>query len=101
MKYDLYDLEISVIGNQNTFNCSHIIGQTLVVKGENISFKKGTSQFSHYAISALIPLIAAKQRQSEKEDWMNYETDIACPDPQCGARFRFKRTRKTTYEYGV
>lgn len=99
MKYDLYDLEITVAGDPETFNCSHSVGDTLVVKGENLSFKHGTEQFSHYALATLAPYIAAKQRVEQAADWMFYESDIACPDPKCGAIFRFSRTGKTSYEY--
>lgn len=99
MKYILYDLQISVIGDSNTFNCSHQIGDMLLIKGENLSFKPGTGQFSHYALATLIPYIAAKQRAQDTNDWMSYETDIACPDPKCGALFHFEQIGKREYEY--
>lgn len=99
MQYTLYDLEIETVGDPKSFNCSHTLGDCLVVKGENISFKAGTKQFSHYALAALMPFIAAKQRAAQQDDWMYYETDIACPDPKCGAVFRFTRTGKTEYSY--
>lgn len=99
MKYPLYDLEIETVGNPASFNCSHRVGDGLIVQGENIFFKPGTEFFSHYALAALLPFIAAKQRATSKNDWMSYETDIACPDPQCGARFRFKRLARTIYQY--
>lgn len=99
MKYYLFDLEIETIGDPKTFNCLHKVGDGLIVKGENVSFKSGTKQFSHYALSSILPYIAAKQRAEQETDWMFFETDIACPDPKCGARFRFKRGSKKTYEY--
>jgi uncharacterized repeat protein (TIGR04076 family) len=99
MKYSLYDLEITVVGDQESFNCSHKVGDTLLVKGENLSFKAGTEQFSHYALATLMPYIAAKQRAKQKDDWMYYETDIACPDPKCGAIFRFRRMNEAQYSY--
>ena len=99
MKYQLFDLEIETVGDPATFNCSHIVGDGLIVKGENISFRPGTTRFSYYALGALLPFIAAKQRTASEGDWMSYETDIACPDPKCGARFRFKRLAETTYSY--
>jgi uncharacterized repeat protein (TIGR04076 family) len=99
MKYYLFDLEIETVGDPKSFNCSHTVGDCLIVKGENISFKSGTEQFSHYALGSLLPYIAAKQRATQETDWMFFETDIACPDPQCGARFRFKRGVKKEYAY--
>jgi uncharacterized repeat protein (TIGR04076 family) len=99
VNYQLFDLEIETVGDPATFNCSHRVGDGLIVKGENISFKPGTTYFSHYALGSLLPYIAAKQRAASETDWMSYETDIACPDPKCGARFRFKRLAETTYTY--
>ncbi len=99
MQYFLYDLTIETLGDPKTFNCSHQVGDTLLIRGENLSFREGTKHFSHYALAALMPFIAAKQRAEQANDWMAYETDIACPDPQCGAIFRFKRGEKTEYSY--
>lgn len=99
MKYTLHDLEIVTVGDATTFNCSHTVGQGLAVKGENIEFLPGTKQFSHYALAALIPFLAAKQRPGSPADWMQFESEIACPDPLCGARFQFKQVKKHEYDY--
>ena len=99
MNYYLYDLEIITIGDPKTFNCSHKLGNGLEVKGENIYFKKGTKQFSHYVLVSLIPYIAAKQRSEDFHDWMFFESEIACPDPKCGARFSIKRMGRRVYKY--
>lgn len=99
MKYYLFDLEIETVGDPKTFNCSHKVGDGLVIRGENLLFKPGTKQFSHYVLASLGPYIAAKQRASEKQDFMYFESDIACPDPKCGALFRFRRSRKHEYVY--
>lgn len=99
MKYQLYDLEVTTVGDPSTFNCSHIVGQGLLVRGENIMFKQNTQQFSHYALAGLMPFIAAKQRANQDTDFMFFESDIACLDPQCGARFRITRQGKKTYHY--
>jgi len=100
MKYRLFDLEITTIGDPKTFNCSHIVGDGCIVQGENIMFKSDTTHFSHYVLASLMPYIAAKQRTTDKADWMYFENTIACPDPQCSALFVIKRTALKTYEYG-
>lgn len=99
MKYYLFDLEITTTGDPKTFNCSHVVGQGLVVKGENIAFKSGTKHFSHYVLATLVPYIAAKQRADQESDFMYFESEIACPDPRCGARFSIRRVAKHEYEY--
>ena len=99
MQYFLFDLDIETVGDPKKFNCSHRVGDGLLAKGENISFKPGTKQFSHFALSTLLPYIAAKQRAVQKTDWMFFETDIACPDPKCAAVFRIRKTKRRVYEY--
>ena len=99
MRYQLFDLEVETVGNPKTFNCSHKVGEGLLIRGENIMFKPGTKQFSHYALASLAPYIAAKQRVNDRSDFMFFETDITCPDPKCGAQFRFKRLPKNEYSY--
>ena len=99
MKYKLYDLDIYTAGDPETFNCSHKAGEGLAVRGENIMMINGTKYFSHYVLASLMPYIAAKQRTEQKEDWMYYENEIACPDPKCGAIFVFKRLAKSNHTY--
>ncbi len=99
MNYHLYDLDIVTIGNPKEFNCSHVVGEGLLVSGENISFKPNTKRFSHYVLGALVPFIAAKQRAQQPNDWMYFESVIACPDPLCGAKFNITRTHKRVCDY--
>ena len=37
---------------------------------------------------ALLPLLAAKQRPVDANDWMATDTEVACPDPHCSTRLR-------------
>lgn len=99
MKYQLFDLTIKTIGDPKMFNCSHKVGEGIIVRGENIMFLPGTKQFSHYAFASLAPYIAAKQRATQNTDFMYFESEIACPDPKCGARFRITRESKKMYDY--
>ena len=94
--FALYDLRVEVIGDQTSFVCSHHVGDGFEVVGENLIFHKKT-KFSLYALSALLPLIPAKQRQSHENDWMTTDAEVACPDPNCTARFRI--TRMGTREF--
>ena len=49
-----------------------------------------------YALAALLPLLPAKQREAAQNDWMSTDAEIACPDPNCGGRFRVTRLDKGT-----
>jgi uncharacterized repeat protein (TIGR04076 family) len=55
--------------------------------------------FSIYALSALLPLLPAKQRETHPNDWMTTDVDIAGPDPNCGARYRIRRTRRRRFRH--
>lgn len=57
-------------------------------------------RFSLYAMAALLPLIPAKQRPTAAADWMTTDALIACPDPNCGARFRISRTGLRRFRHG-
>ena len=62
-------------------------------KARTSSFPEG-GRFSMYALAALIPLLPAKERPTSPNDWMTTDALIACPDPNCGAKFRIRRTAK-------
>ena len=83
--FTLYDLKVEVIATDRPMVCSHKAGDYFLVQGENLVFPKDTS-FSMYSLSALLPVLPAKQRPLDPNDWMLSDTEIACPDPNCGAR---------------
>ena len=89
--FELYDLKVEVVSTERPFVCSHREGDCFYVQGENLIFEKDTS-FSMYALSAILPLLPAKQRMLDPNDWMSTDAYIACPDPNCGAQFRITRT---------
>jgi len=94
--YCLYDLTVSVIGRPDTFVCDHSPGVAFRVVGEDLVWVQ--PRFSQYALVALAPLLPAKQRETAREDWMTSDMDVACPDPNCGARFHIERDGQTTFE---
>ena len=96
--FTLYDLQVETIRGDKDFVCGHEEGVNFRVEGENILFPEG-GKFSLYALSALLPLIPAKQRITDDKDWMTTDTDIACPDPNCGARFRITRIAKRQFSH--
>lgn len=96
--FELWDLRVEVIGDQQAMVCSHAVGDSLEVSGENLSLPPG-QPFSIYALAALLPLLPAKQRVTDGNDWMTTDAEVACPDPNCGARFRISRTGKSTFRH--
>jgi len=96
--FELYDLRVDVLATDRPMVCGHRAGDWLEVRGENLTMPAGQS-FSIYALAALLPLLPAKQRRSSANDWMTTDTDVACPDPNCGARFRITRIGTRTFRH--
>ena len=86
----LYDLRVEVVEGDRPFVCNHKIGDYFLVEGENLVFKENQT-FPMYALSAVLPFLPAKQRETDGNDWMTTDSEIACPDPHCGGRFCITR----------
>jgi uncharacterized repeat protein (TIGR04076 family) len=97
-EFELWDLRVEVHGDPSAMVCSHKPGDCFEVKGENLYFS-GKQSFSMYALAAILPLLPAKQRMTHENDWMTTDAEIACPDPNCAARFRIIRTGKSTFRH--
>lgn len=98
-EFTLYDLRVEVVDGPGRMVCNHRAGDSFELRGEELSLPAGQS-FSIYALGALLPILPAKQRMTDDADWMTTDTDVACPDPNCGARFRITRTGKRTFRHG-
>lgn len=75
--FTLYDLKVEVVATDRPMVCSHTVGDYFLVQGENLIFPDGCQSFSMYALSALLPLLPAKQRELHPNDWMLSDCDIA------------------------
>lgn len=96
-EFELWDLRVEVTdGGEKPFVCNHQLGDYFELSGENLSLPAGQS-FPIYPLAALLPLLPAKQRPTERNDWMSSDEEIACPDPNCGARFRILRIRRRRF----
>ena len=97
--FTLYDLRIEVIATERPMVCNHAAGDWFELQGENLRFPSGRS-FPLYPLAALLPILPAKQRETHPADWMSTDTDIACPDPNCGALFRISRVGRSSFRHG-
>lgn len=98
-EFTLWDLRVEVIAGDRPMVCNHREGEFFELSGENLSFPDGQT-FPLYPLAALLPLLPAKQRDTAPNDWMTTDTVIACPDPNCGGRFRIVRTRRRSFRHG-
>lgn len=97
-EFVLYDLRVEVIAGEGDMVCNHRVGDYFEVSGEDMRLPPGQT-FPIYPLAALLPLLPAKQRKTHPNDWMTTDSDIACPDPLCGARFRITRTGERTFRH--
>ncbi len=97
--FELYDLRVEVVAGRKEMVCSHRPGDFFELRGEELTLPAGQS-FPIYPLAALLPLLPAKQRMTDPNDWMTTDAEVACPDPHCGARFRIVRTGVTTFRHG-
>jgi uncharacterized repeat protein (TIGR04076 family) len=89
--FELYDLRVEVVGPPGVpIYCGARLGDYFELRGEMLSLPAGQG-FSIYSLAALLPLLPAKQRISDPNDWMSSDAEIACPDPHCPTRFRITR----------
>lgn len=98
-EFTLYDLRVEVVLRPgSSFVCRHREGEAFRVAGEDLVFEAGGA-VSFYALATLMPFLAAQQRATDDNDWMTTDTDVACPDPNCGALFRITRTGRRTFSH--
>lgn len=100
-EYELFDLKVEVIasGDGRPMVCRHAVGDSITLtEDDRISFPPGQS-FPLYPLAALLPILTAKQRAFNRADWVYTDSIIACPDPNCGGRFRITRGERRTYRH--
>ena len=91
--FRLYDLRIEIVAVKEGLEdiCNHHVGDYFELSGENISIPPGKT-FSIYAMAAVLPLLPAKQRVTDENDWMATDDLVMCPDPNCEAMMKITRT---------
>jgi uncharacterized repeat protein (TIGR04076 family) len=99
-RFELYDLKVEVLAGSRPMVCDHREGEFFYVIGEMIVFPEGSRRvFPLYPLAALLPLLPAKQRATDANDWMTTDAVVACPDPHCGGQFRITRLGKRTFRH--
>ena len=97
--FDLYDLRVEVVipHPDAKIYCGAKSGDYFELHGELLFLPPGQG-FSIYSLSSVLPLLAAKQRETHKNDWMTSDAEVACPDPNCKTRLRITRIGKRSFK---
>jgi uncharacterized repeat protein (TIGR04076 family) len=97
--FDLYDLRVEVVAPPDkVIYCGAKLGDFFELHGEMLKLPPGQG-FSIYSLAALLPLLPAKQRVTDPNDWMTSDAEVACPDPNCPTRFRITRTGRRHFKH--
>lgn len=79
--FALYDLRVTVERIEGRSVCGLRVGDYFeVTESSRLRIPPG-QHFCIYALSAVLPLLAAKQRQLDAHDWLETDSLVACPDP--------------------
>jgi uncharacterized repeat protein (TIGR04076 family) len=97
--FELYDLRVEVTAPPGApIRCGAQIGDHFELRGEMLYLPPGQG-FSIYSLAAVLPLLAAKQRPTDRNDWMTTDAEIACPDPHCASRLRITRLGRRRFSH--
>ncbi|EME81275.1 uncharacterized protein MYCFIDRAFT_189465 [Pseudocercospora fijiensis CIRAD86] len=89
--FSLYDLKVEVLCPPGEkIYCGAKAGDHFILRGEMLHLPEGQG-FSIYSLSAVLPLLAAKQRPTHANDWMSTDALVACPDPNCKSLLKITR----------
>ncbi|KAA1469752.1 hypothetical protein DENSPDRAFT_773776 [Dentipellis sp. KUC8613] len=98
--FELYDLRVEVVCPPGErILCGAKPGDHFTLEGEMLRLPPDQG-FSIYSLSAVLPLLAAKQRVTAPNDWMTTDAEVACPDPNCKSRLRIVRTGVRKFSHG-
>jgi uncharacterized repeat protein (TIGR04076 family) len=92
----LYDVRVTVERIEGRSVCGLEVGDWFeVTESSRVRIPEGR-HFCLYALSAVLPLIPAKQRQLAVEDWLERDNLVCCPDPDERVVMRIERIGERT-----
>jgi len=87
----LYDLRVTVERIEGRSVCGLRVGDYFeLVESSQVRIPDGR-HFCLYALSAVLPLLPAKQRRLPADDWLETDSLVCCPDPDERVVMRIKR----------
>jgi uncharacterized repeat protein (TIGR04076 family) len=91
---ELYDLRVIVERIEGRSVCGLAVGDYFeVTESSRLRIPAG-GHFCLFALAAVLPLLAAKQRKLPPGDWLDEDSLVACPDPDERVVMRIERIRR-------
>ena len=96
--FELYDLRVSVERIEGRSVCGMAVGDYFeLTESAKLRIPAG-KHFCIYALSSVLPLLAAKQRELSENDWLTSDSIAACPDADERLIMRIERVKKRTMD---
>jgi uncharacterized repeat protein (TIGR04076 family) len=93
-EFEIYDLRVTVEAIEGRSVCGMQVGDYFeLTESSRLRIPPG-KHFCIYALGAVLPLLAAKQRQLAANDWLERDSLIACPDPDERLIMRIERINR-------
>lgn len=92
--FELYDLRVTVVAIEGRSVCGMQVGDYFELTESSKLRLPPDRHFCVYALSAVLPLLAAKQRALHENDWMARDTLVVCPDPDERLVMKIERVNK-------
>jgi uncharacterized repeat protein (TIGR04076 family) len=80
--FELAKLRVTVKAIEGRSVCGLKVGDYFEVSGSNRITIPDGKHFCLYALAAVIPLLPAKMRALDPNDWMAQDSLVCCPDPE-------------------
>jgi uncharacterized repeat protein (TIGR04076 family) len=95
---ELWDLRVTVDSIEGRPVCGLAVGDYFdLTHSSHLTVPSGR-HFCVYALAAVLPLLAAKQRSLTEDDWLERESLVACPDPEERLIMRIERLQRTVLD---
>lgn len=96
--FELYDLRVTVERIEGRSVCGMAVGDYFeLTESSKLRIPEG-KHFCIYALSSVLPLLAAKQRELAENDWLTYDSIAACPDVDERLIMRVERIKKRSMD---
>ena len=96
--FEIYDLRVTVVSIEGQSVCGMQVGDYFeLTESSKLRIPPG-KHFCIFALSAVLPLLAAKQRCLADNDWLERDSLVACPDPEEKLVMRIDRIAKRTMD---
>jgi uncharacterized repeat protein (TIGR04076 family) len=95
-RFELYDLRVTVDSIAGRSVCGLAVGDYFeLTESSRVRIPDGR-HFCLYALQSVLPLLPAKQRLLDANDWLERDTLVACPDPEERLVMRIERIARRT-----